>query len=548
MQKDPYTNPYKFIGPLDPKEDSLICMPREKEIAKVIGGILSGDFWTILGPQQIGKTTFLRQLMNELSVHHCIYINFEVSPKNDEKFYNWIIQRIVQTTPDESHSGLITKWESFGPELNFFNFLEQYPTHGDKKIIFFFDEMEKATCARSFLHLWRKVFHERYHRPILRHYAVVIAGKVDLSSLTTGETSPFNIARKLELGNLSGAESENLILAPCEQQKVELMPGALQYINAHIDGHPQLLQHLCHILCETVHENNKTSISITDVENAIKRVLIENDNLKALERELKANKTLENLSQYILDGQQRDYIPYRDLSITGTGPIVQDGRYCRIRNKIYETMIKNVLDSFVDEEDEIYVLSNSERIDEADLPLDVMLPDFDQEVLLYEVNIFLKEPARQLPSEEEETKFLKCLFDINTTQLQLKKGRELLREFNLNRTEKLIFFYLAYENYKARRCGDSSAMRQYHLSSVPRNNIKQEPEWEIFVESVNREGNLSQNSAAPDPTIRQAVFSIRKKLRNIDAEAMIPRQKPGSGEGYWLKGIVNFHCTEKSEN
>jgi len=527
-------NPYKFIGPLDPIEDEMVCIPRAKEKEKVIRGIINGDYWTILGPRQIGKTTFLRQLMYELSVYHCIYFNFAVSPKEDDKFYEWITHLIIDTIPAASPVEVAEKWETFGPELNFLNFLEKFQPKEDKRVVFFFDDMEKAHCVRSFLHLWRKVFHERYHRQELKKYAVVITGKVDLSSLTIGETSPFNIAQKLELSNFTEMESEELVNEPFEEYNIELEPEAREKLISHVSGHPQLLQHLCYMLIEPAlesEEKRKKPITREEVDHAIQRIMIENTNLKALEIEIKTNKVLEDLTRQILEGEDKDYMSYRDLSITGTGPIVQSGQYCAIRNKIYEKMMENVIQTL--EEDELYVLSPLEKIPEGNIN--------------FTTTIYLKEMPHSFSSVEEEIKFLKCLFDINAIKFQIRKNDVLLREVDLNRTEKLIFCYLSYENYKASRDGGSASLRKYHLSSVPRNNLKHEPEWSMFVDTMNREGHISpiaKDTLDSDGTIRQAIYSTRKKLENIGAGDLIPRQKPGGGEGYWLKGSVNFALRE----
>ena len=44
-------NPYKYKGPLDPEKDELVCIPRTEEVAQVIDGIISGDYWAIHGPR-----------------------------------------------------------------------------------------------------------------------------------------------------------------------------------------------------------------------------------------------------------------------------------------------------------------------------------------------------------------------------------------------------------------------------------------------------------------------------------------------------------------
>ena len=334
-------NPYQFIGPLAPEKDKTICIVREKERNKVIAGISSGEYWTIVGPSQVGKTTFMFQLMHELPVFHTLYINFGISPKEDEPFYKWIIQRIIDTIPSDSSPELAEKWQTFGPELNFFNFLCEFKPRENKKIVFFFDDMEKAHCVRSFLHLWRKVFHERYTQPDLGRYMVVTAGKVDLHALTIGITSPFNIAQKLELGNFTEIELGKLVEGPINQYKIEFESAAKHKLISQTAGHPQLLQHLCYILFEETAGKTKL-ITGKEIDGAIDRLLIENDNLKTLEKEVKTNEVLESLLRQILKGESKDFTFYRDLSLTGTGPIIPEDGYCRIRNKIYEKIIKNV--------------------------------------------------------------------------------------------------------------------------------------------------------------------------------------------------------------
>ncbi len=534
MQK----NLYKYIGPLDPIEDEPVCMPRLNEKNKVVSGILNGDYWTILGPRQIGKTTFLRQLMHELKSFHCIYFNFEVSPKEDEEFYKWIIERTIEEIKPIPEAHPTEKWKSYGPELYFLNFLEKLQTEDKKKIIFFFDEMEKTHCVRSFLHLWRKVFHERYHRPELKRYGVIIAGKVDLSSLTIGPTSPFNIAKKLELSNLSNEESRNLILAPFELNHITIDNAITDKLFSLFNGHPQLLQHICYILTEQALETH-SSVTSEEIENAIKRLFIESDNLKTLENEIKTNKILENLSKQILEGKDKPFTPYRDLSITGTGPIVPRGNYCSIRNTIYEKVLSNLISESSAENYQ----TDSQFLLNPVSPNDIVNSSPEGKELpetLFMTSIFFKKCPSTLQFGEGEKEFLKTLFDVSSMHIQIRKDDLLLSTVSFNRTEKLVFCYLAFQNFKALHAGDTSSMHRYHMSSVPINNIKQEPEWNIFADAVNIEGKLTRNSAQPDVTLRAAIFSLRKKLKSIGAEALIPRQKPGSGEGYWLAGKVSF--------
>jgi len=81
-------NPYKYTGPLDIAADRLVFVPRAEESDRVINGIGEGKFWAIMGPRQIGKSTFLRQIENIIGNHfYCLSFSFETFPPGEENFY-----------------------------------------------------------------------------------------------------------------------------------------------------------------------------------------------------------------------------------------------------------------------------------------------------------------------------------------------------------------------------------------------------------------------------------------------------------------------------
>ena len=83
-------NPYKYTGPLDLEKDRLVCVPRLEESERVINGVREGKFWAILGPRQMGKSTFLRQLESRMTNHfYCLSFSFETFPPGEKSFYQW---------------------------------------------------------------------------------------------------------------------------------------------------------------------------------------------------------------------------------------------------------------------------------------------------------------------------------------------------------------------------------------------------------------------------------------------------------------------------
>ncbi len=506
-------NPYKFTGPLHPERDKLVCVKREKELENVLSGILRGDYWTILGPRQIGKTTFLNQLIDELSGLSCIYFDMEVCPNYEETFYEWLITNISDRVPVEAD---LKKKPDFGPELNFYNFLRSIHTEGNQKLILFFDEIEKTPIVKSFLHLWRKIFNERIFNRELNKYAIIIAGSVDLVSLTIGPTSPFNISKKLYLEELTKAEAKKLIEEPIKELGFKLDADAKEELISQTSRHPQLMQHLCYLLVESTFKKG-LRITRLDVENSIKKLFKENDNLSALRKEVQSNQNLQQLIERIINGEKIRYLPYQEYSISGTGPITQHDDFCAIRNKIYENFLIKAMRQ-------------------------TLKPPESNEDPEFITTLFLREFPQQSFSIETNENFIKYLFIPENIEIEIEKNNVKLPHIELGLKEKLIFCYMAYLNYKALQIRNISHWKkipttyEYRLSSNIENNDKNQiPEWKIFVQALGKEPFGDD--------IRSWIFSLRNNLNNIDARDII-HSETGRGKGYLFKGIVNIQPKE----
>lgn len=337
-------NPYKYTGPLDPKEDALVCVPRTKEVNKVITGIMRGDYWAILGPSQIGKNTFLRLIRKEFPYAYYLMVDFEVLQADNEKaFYQWLTAQFKKEIPHDSLETADDENKDYSSALQFFNFLESFKPKKNIKIVLLFDEIDDLPFVRNFLHVWRKVFHKRYYKERLKQYAVVITGSVELVALTSGPNSPFNIAKKIHLKDFSIIESKKLIEAPLQNLNIEIEEKAKEKLIFQISGHPQMLQYACHELVEKT--ENKKMITEKNVDEAIEILLANNPNLVALRQEVKLNNILEDLVKSLLVGEKRRFHPYNEYASLGSGPIIEDeNHFCKIRNEVYKKSLMDIFD------------------------------------------------------------------------------------------------------------------------------------------------------------------------------------------------------------
>ena len=505
-------NPYKYTGPLHPLRDKLVCVPRKKELEQVISGILRGEYWTILGSRQMGKTTLLNQIIHELTAFNCIYFDMESCPNTDELFYKLLEDTIAEGITKDGFKFQNDDRKDFGHEINFYNFLASIEDKGNKKIVILFDEIERVPVVKPFLKLWRKIFNERNFHPELNKYAVVIAGSVDLIELTIGKTSPFNISKKLYLGELSMPHVEKLIDDPMEKLGIKVENEAKTEIINLTSCHPQLMQHLCYLLVDLA-LNNKKQISKPDVENAIEILYVESDNLNSLDSELRSDRALMELVEKILNGNQVYYLPFKKYSIAGTGPIIQKQKLCSIRNKIYQEFIKSIIDQKIDDP----VVENEPN---------------------YLTSIFLKGFSKNSFLNVSPEKLLNYLFGSDSIEIQITKNGEKLAHFDLDFKERLIFCYLAYKKYQALKKGYSDWKKiplgsEFRLSSNIENN-EGHVEWKILEDSFS-----SRRITIYNEIIRSWILSLRQKLKIIEAPELIPLET-GRGRGYVLNGKVEF--------
>lgn len=338
--------PYKYTHPLDPTDDALVCVPRNNEVNRVIEGIFRNEYWAVSGPAQVGKTTFLNQIQHEFPGAQYIYFQFDSPPAREQDFYSHIIETICKkVAPEQTQlaADFSGKTQDGNPEFAFFKFLSSFTVPvNTRKIILMFDEIDHLPYFPTFLRIWRKVFHERFEKKILNRYVIIITGSADLIELTVGPTSPFNIAQTLYIGDLSQEESKQLISEPLNRLNVAIENRAIDYLISQTGGHPQLLQHICHLLISD-HSNDNHPIDQAAIDKTIEILFKQSKLLSKLETEAQTHDKLKDLIKAILAGEEKNHFPYRSFSLSGTGPIREVNQRCVIRNPIFQRFLQLIL-------------------------------------------------------------------------------------------------------------------------------------------------------------------------------------------------------------
>jgi len=356
-------NPFIYQGYLDPLQDSLVYIEREKELKQILNGLQDLKYYAIIAPRQTGKTTFMRQLKNkidedELHTHESIYITFK-GVKNIEKntFYSLIANEIIAEL-NTKYTILDPPWLLNMP-LNIQNnidferfFITLSQIHFSKKVIncphlkkkrlkyvILIDEFDclPKELSFEFLKTIRSIFEQRFDNKGFERFSLIISGAMDLAQLSRGRNSPFNIADRVDLEDFE------------EQEVVDMVKKVLMAINAYFyeyfpgdvfeatNGHPYLTQKLCGKIIDNLISDKKNYIGKSDITRQIDNFINSNDiNLKTIWDKIKNNKNLDIL-EHLLRGEKIRYNECDTFSyeLKLAGAIVKDeSGFCKTRNPI----------------------------------------------------------------------------------------------------------------------------------------------------------------------------------------------------------------------
>ncbi len=354
-------NPFVYARPLDPIKDKNISIIRKAKTNEVILGLEKGDYFALLAPNHTGKTTFIYQVMEKIKQalsgkYRCLYINFKgIEHYSLEIFFQHLAQYIILRIQKEGWGGISggTHIKNAG---HFGHFLEIIASKVDFNLIFFLDEVEilPKELVRELLFVLRTRYIESTINQKFRKTTVLVSGTVDLLELTTGEdtkTAPFNIAKQITLSDFQ--EEEVLIfIQKLEQLGIVINTNCINKLYEATKGQPYLVQKICYLVVELAKEKlkkEKKEITLEEFNKCIEQISEEENESFAyltlkLEQELENDLELLNILENLLYSTEDTYIigkwdtSFKKLELAGV--IVREGNKIRIKNPIYEKILK----------------------------------------------------------------------------------------------------------------------------------------------------------------------------------------------------------------
>lgn len=190
---------FNTSGPNIPAKHYTI--QRTELIEKGIELVNDERYFTIWAPRQTGKSTYFRQLADELEKqeYKVAHINFE-NYKNEP--VSSFLKRFIRN--------LNKFWKLKLSNETIGEIFESFETINDKKFVLIIDEVEgiNKDYFGDFLHSIRNAYHSREQHCLK---SVILVGVTNILGVVSDNASPFNIADNLDVPYFSNDEVFKLL-------------------------------------------------------------------------------------------------------------------------------------------------------------------------------------------------------------------------------------------------------------------------------------------------------------------------------------------------
>jgi len=345
---------FNCTGPCYPDEHYYIR--RDKVMEKVKRMIDEGAYFVVYAPRQMGKTTLLENMLFELERENSdfvgILVDFEIyKSQTPEAFYENFSEKLTEQLfkrcreinhqkADEltKHLASLSTQDVLGFEKYVRTITKIIPEYRLSIVI---DEFEGCPdkAMKDFLHMSRSFYLSRKRNENFRNLNFVLIGIRDLTKLTVGTISPFNIAQHLYLENFSMEEVFQLYGQYTQDTRQMFSDEAVSFIYEQTRGQPFLVNRLGVILTEEMDIDKRETITIQHAKEALLRILREtNNNFKTMLVHAKENR---EAILKIIAGWQLEYNEDNPLvtDLRNYGLIQEEGGVCLVNNPIYQSKI-----------------------------------------------------------------------------------------------------------------------------------------------------------------------------------------------------------------
>jgi hypothetical protein len=320
-----------------------------------------GRYFSIFAPRQSGKTTFFRTFAKDLETNPeyiFILMSFENCVDYDltlfyqtiqDALYDQLIHRLtsIKCHQLETVRQFIVNHELMNSYSFYKLFSQLNKIISQKKIVIFIDEFDGIPLheIKNFLTTLRKLYQDYKEETAKALYSVGLVGIRNITQLTVGGISPFNIADHVEIPPFTLQNVRDLYLQYTQETNQAFTEDAVQIVFEQTQGQPWLVNRLGCILTRQIKPETTDPIEVDDVNTASQHLLQEKnahfDNLK--EKVLLYKETFNRIN-----AQQVKFLPNDDAQswLYQYGLIKKENNFAVIANPVYRKCFSGIFDQF----------------------------------------------------------------------------------------------------------------------------------------------------------------------------------------------------------
>ncbi len=333
---------FRTRGPLQPSVDGdlVIDRPALQRALRIARQPSVTQYIALLSARQTGKTTLLLRLRDLLQDYYaCVFVDLSVlSAQDTSACFGYVAFRLQSELRELLGDGLpMLETRQIDSSVGFIEFLRELAdTAAAPRIIVLVDEVGALSpqVSNSFFNTLRTVFTEgRGLTNRLSKYLFVFSGAVDLYTLTSGSNSPLNICEKIYLDDLD-LEDVRRITAQFARLGIPVEDGVAERVYHHAAGHPYLTMRLCALVESQLPEH----VSLPQIDAAAEALLIEDDNIRHIIRELDARPAESRRLRAILMESEPVLFSRNDPVLASLEMIgvIRPVQPIQVRNRLYE--------------------------------------------------------------------------------------------------------------------------------------------------------------------------------------------------------------------
>jgi hypothetical protein len=318
----------------------------------------SGRYFSIVAPRQSGKTTFFNAFSKSLESNPnyiFILMSFENCKDYDVKtfysdfqkdFYQQLIQRLkdINCSEIDAVQNFLDTHQLTNSSSFYYLFVELNQIISQKKIVIFIDEFDGIPLneINNFLATIRKVYQKYKDKTEKALYSIGLIGIRNITQITIGGVSPFNIADHVALPPFTLNNIRDLYAQYTHETHQPFSDEAIQKVFEETQGQPWLVNRLGSILTLQVKPKTTDEIKLSDIEKAI-QIVINEKNVHfdyLFEKAILYQKTVESILS-----REVKYLPYDNAQswLIQYGVIRKSYQHAVIANPIYQKILSSLL-------------------------------------------------------------------------------------------------------------------------------------------------------------------------------------------------------------